>query len=279
MGFLPAFVHIEKAAGTSVIHLLREAYAGRYVDVRPLVKGELQYLQARDLTLLMRIYGRPACIGGHSIAPHLDLHSKYPAIEYFTIFRDPAHRFVSQYLYWSKSLGFDGSFEDFLGRADVRNIQTNHIIGRNDVAGAIQLISERFFLVGILEQLERFLQSLKTALSPRLDQAVFPRVNATRRDTEASAILSSYADGIAEANQLDQQLYEHVRDHLIAACEARYPAAELPASQPVRTGIDRLLTKGRRGADYAVRKLYLEPVTGIIRTANGLPYLGSYRHF
>ena len=60
-----AFTHIEKAAGTSLIHLLRVNYFMKYCDVMPLSIKSSGILRADDLRKIMiinpafKMYSRP----------------------------------------------------------------------------------------------------------------------------------------------------------------------------------------------------------------------------
>ena len=68
-----AFCHIEKAAGTSLIHVPRQVFASGYVDARPLTKSHDSFFGHADFELFNKLIPGIRCIGGHAVVPHSDL--------------------------------------------------------------------------------------------------------------------------------------------------------------------------------------------------------------
>ncbi len=265
---LLAFVHIEKAAGTSLIHFLRRSFLLRYADVRPLRPGSQRRFTARDLATYMRLNPWIRVIGGHSITPASDLETFGRPLHYFTVMRDPAARYLSQYQYWVRVLGRDLSFEQFLTQEESWNWQSKRIAGEANFERASGLIEEREVLVGVVEQLAQFVRELSALAGIR--QPLLETKNTAGSDREQRGeLLSRYGDAIAERNAVDMQLYSWAKQHRLPA-----QAASANLSEPLR---ERVRWTDKLGAysDYALRKAYMEPITGLLRKGEGMPAKGS----
>ncbi|HMU91316.1 MAG TPA: hypothetical protein PKC33_11515, partial [Pseudomonadales bacterium] len=70
---LLAFVHIEKAAGTTFIHILRRNFFLRYLDVRPYGIESGGLFLSGDLRISTRILPGLKCFSGHAVTPYSDL--------------------------------------------------------------------------------------------------------------------------------------------------------------------------------------------------------------
>ena len=67
---LLGFVHIEKAAGTTLTHILRQAFFLKSFEVAPLLtKSAKRIFRPHDLRNLLTINPRVKCIAGHAIKP------------------------------------------------------------------------------------------------------------------------------------------------------------------------------------------------------------------
>ena len=276
---LLAFVHIEKAAGTTLLYLLRRNYLFRYLDVRPLRAEGDGVFNAEDLCACLRINPFLRCIGGHAVRPFSDLEVVAPDIRYVTLLREPVQRYLSQYRYWVRELGKDWSLEQFLEHEPSQDFQTRKIAGSRSVASAIRILQDRFFLVGVAEQFDEFLIELRHKLLPDRFAAHYSRRNVASegRDVLNAALIEQHAERIRAANRGDLELYRYVLDELIPRQRAAYSgdfAAELAEFRRSNERVDGL--GARLLADALCRKLYYEPITGMIRLRHGLPMRGSY---
>ena len=267
---LLAFVHIEKAAGTSLIHILRRAFFLRYFDVSPVYPGPHKFLKARDLSTLLRLYPWTRCIGGHSVVPFSDLDTGFPNIRYITLFREPSARYVSQYIYWRDKLGRRIPFEDYLERADARNVQTKRIVGRAHADQAIQTLQERFALVGTVEKFSDFLHALERMTGRAQLASAARRRNVSSRTEEALEIRERYRDRIIEVNSADIRVYDFVQDHLMPQVDDTASPSQADGGAQTR-GRD-----WRLAVDYLIRKIWLQPAVGLVRRSNGLTRRGVY---
>ncbi|MBK1706380.1 sulfotransferase family 2 domain-containing protein [Halochromatium glycolicum] len=276
---LLAFVHIEKAAGTTLIHVLRHNFFLRYLDVRPYSPSPERIFRASDLALALRINPGLACIGGHSVRPYSDLAEVVRSVRYVTVLRDPVRRYVSMYQYWTEMLGKQMTFEEFLSDPETHDFQTRKIVGRADAAAAEQLLAEEFFLVGVVERLDEFLIQLGARLAPRPFDARYRLLNTARerKEPRSEDYAETRREAIASVNAHDQRLYAFVNNHILPAQRAGYGGTldqDVAAFQ--RHNREHSVPMTRRYADYMARKLYFEPVTGLVRRYNGMEWYGSY---
>ena len=275
--WLLAFVHIEKAAGTTFIHLLRHNFFLRYLDVRPYSPKSGKQFTARDLDISRRLLPGVRCIGGHAVRPFVDLESSGVRVKYITILRRPVDRYLSQYKYWTDRMGNRLTFEQFLDHEPAWNFQTRKIAGCEDIELAKKLLDEKFCLVGTVERFNEFLFLLKKRLEPmRFDVRHSQKILA-RQDGMVEKLYAKYGDEIEARNRLDGQLYDYVDTTLLPGFAEEYGSGyqhdfeRFEASLALES--EPML---RRRIDYVLRKCYVEPVGGLIRIVNGLPAAGSY---
>jgi hypothetical protein len=272
-----AFVHIEKAAGTTLIHILRHNYFMRYLDVRPYSMQSGKIFTAWDLVISRRMLPGLRCIGGHAVRPVADLESAGVTVRYISVFRRPVDRYLSQYKYWTDRMGNRLSFEKFLAHEPAWNFQTRKIAGNDDIESAKRLIDEKFLLVGIVERFDEFLFLLKKKLEPMPFDVRYTRKNLARRDGMVDDLYARYGDEIEARNRLDTELYRHVEEYILPRFESEYGEAfqyDFGRFQSdLATAREPVL---RRRLDYIFRKSYVEPVGNLIRMLNGLPASGSY---
>jgi hypothetical protein len=276
---LLAFVHIEKAAGTTLIYLLRRNYLMQYLDVRPLHARSNGMFTAEDLRTCLRINPFLRCIGGHAVKPFADLERIVADIRYVTLLRDPVQRYLSQYRYWTTALRMNWTFERFLDHEPSHNFQTRKLAGSDDVAEAKRILAERLFVAGVAERFDEFLVTLQGRLRPSEFDATYVRRNVASIDSRspASEHLERYSDRIRSNNALDLELYRHVVEERLPRQRSEYGTGFEAALQRLRTanaGHDRL--DPRLLLDAVCRKAYYEPVTGILRRLRGMPMSGSY---
>ncbi|MEM9057184.1 MAG: hypothetical protein AAGD86_06890 [Pseudomonadota bacterium] len=273
-----AFVHIEKAAGTSLIHILRRNFFLRYLDVRPLSTTEPELFTARDMRRSLKVNPLLRCIAGHAVKPWGDLEREFPQVRYITLLRDPVARYVSQYKYWTRVLRKDWSFGRFLDHEKSYNFQTRKLVGSDDADAAFEMLATRFLAVGIVERFDEFLMLLGAALAPRRFDPRYAVRNAEGDNRGGKSVdVDAFAAQIAANNASDLRLYARVRDELLPAQHAA-----LCPDLEARLGAFRAAREpGALGAvmgvvDGVCRKAYYEPVTGLVRRLNDLPATGSY---
>jgi len=276
---LTAFVHIEKAAGTTLIHILRRIYFGQYIDVRPLTsKGTKDMFTFRDFTIYSRLNPFIRCIGGHSVRPCSDLDSHLAAVHYLTVLRDPCARYLSQYYYWNQELGRRVSLSEFVKLDDTHNFQTRKLCGKPDPQRALQVIMDKFLCVGLAEQFDTFLVVLASKLGLSADRLAYEKKNVGRsRNEEAEAMLAQHERAIMSANSADIELYEAIKSEVIPRQRTEYgPKLDEDVAEYVRTRTLSPRDQVRTHLDWLYRKTYITPASNVIRTLGGLPARGSY---
>jgi hypothetical protein len=279
-GNILAFVHIEKAAGTTLNHILRSNFLFKHVDVRPLSRSSQQAFRPDDLRKVIQINPYLKCIAGHSLCPAQPLNQFGWRLNYITLMRDPIKRYLSQFLYWRHKLNYNITFEYFLTRQHSFNLQTKKIAGTANLDKAKAIIDKQFFLVGTVEKFDEFLVMLKKKLNGFRFEPGYQRQNTARRSSKRAnrldLIKDKYRSEILERNRIDLELYNYVQSYIIPQqIDAYGPGMEndLIAFQHTLKGFR---WGPSRYIDYLYRKLFIEPITGILRVKNGLPYNGSY---
>jgi len=274
---LLAFVHIEKAAGTTFIHILRHNFFLQYMDVRPFFKQSMGFFTSRDLNIVHKMLPSLRCISGHAVTPFSGLENSCFEVEYITIMRDPVKRYLSQYQHWVEKKKLDYDFEEFLELDELKNFQTKKYVGTDDLEKAKDILKEKFKLVGYVEAYDQFLVLLDSAFSDIEFDASYRRQNPAHNKISVKELKEKYIDRIEDNNKVDIALYEFVKNELFPSYIKEYGQsfnddvekfkASNEAFEPPRL---------RRWLDYLFRKVYVIPVSGLIRLFNGKPYLGSY---
>ena len=270
-----AFVHIEKAAGTSLIHILRRNYFLRHCDVRPLYAESEGVFSRSDLECYKRISPKLECISGHAVKPFGDL-AQDKNINFITLLRDPVKRYISHYQHWIERKHVDISFEEFLRLESVSNFQTKKIVGKSDAEWAKEKLNN-FFLVGTVEHFDEFLIMLRRKLQPASFNPEYEQKNAAREKDISEEIRLRYLGDIERQNEQDIVLYrhavEHIRERNINSYGSGFSAdlKQFQTSQSIS-----LSGRTKSYADYLYRKFYIEPATGRVRQRNGLQKCGSY---
>lgn len=270
-----AFVHIEKSAGTSLIHILRRNYFLKYSDVRPLRSDSNGVFTLNDFNEFKKINPRLECISGHAVKPYGDFMA-VNNLKLITMLRDPVKRYISQYQQWIDKKYADISFEEFLETESVSNFQTKKIAGSDDVELAKERLND-FFLVGALEHFDEFLIMLSQRLNEINFHMAYERRNESRKSTIQKRLMSEYLSDIEDKNKQDIILYKHVVENIRQENRRLYgPEIDKDLEQFKSSNKVTLFDRAKLNIDYLFRKLYIEPVTGGIRNQNGLKKSGSY---
>lgn len=279
---LLVFIHIERAAGTTLDYILRRNFFLSHIEVRPLSKDSNGVFKPSDLKKTLRVNPALQSISGHSICPALSrLETIIPNVKYITVLREPIKRYISHYQYRVEKLNERISFEEYLDQEKFSNLQTKKIAGCIDLAKAKKILKNRFFLTGIVEEFDEFLMLLKKKLIPMHFNTSYSRVNVGNRSSLRKRLekdfKSKHQSEIIRQNQVDIELYKFVKQKLLPTQRAEIgrnlnEEVEVLSSNHKPSGM--AIVKSY--ADFAVRKLYYNPILGTMRLLNGLPYKGSY---
>lgn len=273
-----AFAHIEKAAGTTFIEILRRNFLFRFAEVRPFYEASGTSFLHEDLRLQMRLNPFTRIIAGHAIKPFNHIGGSRFSLKYISILRDPCKRYVSQYMYWRNRMGIDISFPDFLKISELHNFHVRKLSATGNVEAVIRSIEEQFLLVGVTEEFDKVILLLSALLKDELPDIRYRIKNVSHYQDEAAELATRYADTIRRNNEQDQILYDHVRNQLMPDYIRNYGESfldDLVAFQERNNGY----TDAARVAHYtyqAYNKFYMVPVTGLLRLSHGMPFQGSY---
>lgn len=273
---LLAFSHIEKTGGTTLIQVLRRNFFFRFIDVRPLHRASAGAFADADLRHYRRLNPWVHAIAGHAVQPHARFARSNEHVRFLTILRNPARRYVSQFLYFVRKGYFPPNFESWLESPQYMNLQTKKIAGSDDVDAAYSLLSG-MFAVGMLEEFDAFLLRLADALKPAsFDPCYIVRNSGTVQVCKVTELLQQYQAKIDSRNEKDFELFERVTNQLIPDRNASY-TGDLSADLVEFAVRNSVFSLGFRDyADFALRKLYYEPMSSLIRLKNGLQATGSY---
>lgn len=272
-----AFVHIEKAAGTTFTSILQHNFLYRHCEVKPLYLSDRGVFSARSMKTLFKINPFVESISGHSIKPYSDLSILLPNIKYVTILREPIARYVSQYQYHIDRMGSNWKFQDYLKKDFDYNFQTKKIAGSEDLEKAKEIIRDNFFLVGIAEEFDNFLQILKNKILPFNLDTSYQKKNVASKNKIKKYIydnMDKYKDQIKERNKLDVELYEYAKNYIYDIEKKRYLDSENRSDDNLKW--DSLHKRKIIFFLYKLyRKLYYEQIVKVIRYANG-SHIGKY---
>lgn len=278
-----AFVHIHKAAGTTLRHILRRNFFMQHIGARPFSGKSGGIFRARDLKIALRLNPALRCISGHAVRTFSGLETLVPDIKYFTVLREPVKRFVSHFQYAVDVMKTNITFEQRLETEENCNYQTKAIVGNDDLDSAKEILSQRFWLVGTCEQFDEFLVLLKKKMQPKVFDPLYTSQNravdrSPSKNVEVrTLLLSRYRDSIIERNQLDIELFKYARDEILAKEIAEYGPDFQKDVSHFRSELERSRpTMFKPYVDYAVRHFYYDPMIGLIRVLNGHPYRGGY---
>jgi len=235
-----AFIHIEKTAGSTLTTILRRSFGTRHCDIRlPLAKRRMDErdrrpcIDADDLQSARRLYPDLLCIAGHNVKPYSGLGTLGSDIRFFTFLRDPATRYISQYLNRAGVYTRE-AFDSWVSSCWTHNWQTKKIAGVPEADRAIEIIGQRVGFIGLTERFDESLVLLGHWLAEPGYKSEYRHVNQLKgkrrpRDVERGRTDTSYLDTdyarqrIAEANAEDQKLYDHVATQIYPRQVQAYP--------------------------------------------------------
>ena len=273
---LLAFVHIEKAAGTTLIHILRRSFFLKYLDVRPMYKTDNEIFSARSLHTYLKINPNLAAFGGHAVRPIGDLPQFFPNVRFITVLRDPVERFLSQYHYGYNKLNRKISFEAFLDNPCNHDFQTKKLCDNESLESAKFNLKEKFVAVGLAEEFNSFLLLLKREC-PNLEVEHEMRNQGTRKSVNEDPLFAKHGHEIMAANAKDIALIDYIKKEIIPKRIESYGANYAADLELLEQGSNLSFPQHLKFAlDGAFRKFYYEPASGLIRVSREMPYKGSY---
>lgn len=224
-----AFIHINKAAGTTIKYVLRRSFGSKHCDVRvhprpSRSKGAARnrVLTARDLIRTRRIYPGLKSISGHLVTSFSDL-SEVPNIRFYTFLRDPVKRTLSAYNYEKKFRPDIAPLEQWLQNERHQNVMTKLIAGTSDGHLAVEIVREKIGFVGIQEHyLESMVMLKKWIGDDQFDPRHHARNMADKKEQDELPEETRLA--LETANTEDRILYDYAITHVWPAQQKDYGA-------------------------------------------------------
>lgn len=222
------FVHIEKAAGTT-LHQVFQANDPGYVVLTPFFwpVEPRDVLTAEEARAMFRLL--PFCngFGGHSTRSYLGYQRALERpVRYVTFLREPVSRTVAHINHQRTRMSIDWTVDDFLREPRLRNLMTRKICGYEDLDEAKRALTEDFAFVGLTEKFDASLVIMKAALGRSGMNLCYEKANTSEDPAYAAFGELSTArvrDLIAEQNPLDMALYDYAVRELwprnVQACE------------------------------------------------------------
>jgi hypothetical protein len=142
-----AFVHIPKTAGTFVNHVLRSIYGLSHVDLLE-HRGELDAtpswssaLSANEISLSLHMNPGTRSIAGHYLMPTPELIEVLPNVCWFSLFRNPIKRLVSDYRHKCQIVGKVVPFEVWVTKRV--NLQIRMLVGTEKAKDLIDAVHDK----------------------------------------------------------------------------------------------------------------------------------------
>jgi Sulfotransferase family len=214
------FIHIPKAAGTTLRQILKVQYPNkRWLQIdgsRP--KESFAEFKNQDIEQRKEI----RCLFGH--IPYGVHEALVGDSQYITILRHPVERVISHYYYilrkpshylYREVAGRNMSLQDYitsgLSSQELKNGQTWLISGKDNnnlesLAVAKQNLQQHFIAVGITEQFDRSLAIFQQKLG--WDKINYESANVTPNRPQRDEISPEIVSLIEKLNYLDMELYD-----------------------------------------------------------------------
>ena len=270
------FIHIERAGGTTLDHIVRSNYLS-YLTLTPSLwtNEPAAAFTSAELNALMRWLPFTKGFGGHTTRAYLGYEeATRRRVDYFTFLRDPIDRFESHYLYQVERMGIPWSLDAFLDEPRLANFMTTRIAGAADVGRAKELLEERFAFVGLTERFDESLLLLRSTLGLEALDIRYERQRSVQGAQRTGTGLElrddpSMRERIASRNELDVQLYAFARDVLYPRYVNRYGpglAGDLARFREQNRGFH--FNRRRRATWGLYRKLVYQPLESRTRNAH-----------
>jgi len=226
-GPLFAFIHMEKAAGTTLTSALRRSFNTRHCDVRGWRNAwivEDDFFTAADMRRTRLLYPNLVSIAGHGIRPFSDLEDVCEDVRYYTILRDPVKRCASNYQYQVQVMKKSIPFEEWIRHDRLRDMQTRRLVGSDDAAKACEMVAARVGFVGLVESYNETLVMLRRFFGDTKLSIEYSWENVAADPSIAQDLLNNPKTRalLEDSNRSDMELYNHVKEVVYPKQKAEY---------------------------------------------------------
>ncbi len=157
-----AFIHMPKAAGTTLANILRRNFGRRHFDTR--FFSDRPVFAAADYRRIRWVYPELKSIAGHGVTGTSDLATVVPDIRHFTFVREPMARLLSQYEFnWNclsedqrKRWTPDAYFEEVI-LTEFANVQSRMLAGDEGADRSIAFLVQSNAFIGMTESYDESL--------------------------------------------------------------------------------------------------------------------------
>jgi hypothetical protein len=219
------FVHIEKAAGTTFNHILRNNLI-LYVTLNNTLFWTEKYdgiFNACMLQKLLKYFKIINGVGGHTIKGNIDYQkATKKSVTYLTFLRNPIDRYLSHYSFQKNVMNINWTIDKFIENKKFNNFQTKKIAGSENLDLAKKIISERFNFVGLTEQFDVSLKLLKIKFPRHFKDINYERKNVLSRRVHLEKLPNVAIKKIRNNNLLDIELYKYAYHEIFLPEIKRY---------------------------------------------------------
>ncbi len=253
------FIHIEKAAGTTLHALFNNNFA-TYLALRPWhywtndKKNSFMLAEVKQLKKILR-FSRG--FGGHTARNYLGYENVLGCtVEYITFLREPVSRYISHYNFQKWEMNIDWCLDDFLEEKKFDNFMTKRIAGCDDINKARDNIKKQFSFVGIMEDFDTSLILMNQRLFNNSLNIYYEKKRSAPKYPD-KIDLDIYIDRIREKNRLDIELYEYVRSTIFAQMVKEY-GPDLASDLTAFTEKNKLFSYSPNIVKKMIGRLYLK---------------------
>ena len=213
-----AFIHIEKAAGSTLHEIFSTNILGYHIfSPYKFIKNrdnENEFLTCEELKSIKKYYPLLDSFGGHSIRSFSNYEDVFPSLLYITFLRDPIERFYSHFLHQTEIMNIDWTLDSFISSGNFNNFMCRKICGNQNSKEAISEINNKFFHVGLIENFDESLIELSKKLN---DVGItfntsYVKKNIRSQRTQSKPLIDKKSlDKIYAANLEDLILYKKIK--------------------------------------------------------------------
>lgn len=221
------FIHIERAGGTSLHHLLHYNFSN-YKTINPyyLYTNKPESYFAKDkLYRLLKKFPNTNGIGGHTTRSFLNYENIINKdIFYFTFLREPISRYMSHLNYQRQVMNINWEIEEFVNDNYFNNFQTKRIIGSENWVEAYKELLKYSF-VGLTEEYNESLLMLRQKIDWCIFNPLYEKKNeipSKSKTIKFNELSKNIKKKIIDNNMVDIELYNAVKANIYLKQKENY---------------------------------------------------------
>lgn len=211
---LICFLHIEKAAGTTLHHILANNFKN-YLTISPAYYWSNEpgnYVSPNELKWIMKFTLSTEAIGGHPLRSYLQYEDKLNrSVKYITFLREPVARYLSHYKHQKYAKGIHWNIHSFLQESRFNDYMTRRLSSSNNLNEAKAVLSDQMAFVGITERFDESLFLLKKECFTSNFDLRYEKENVGINDISNDIFINdaNIYNRIIENNRNDIELYNY----------------------------------------------------------------------